>query len=151
MKKLLLILLFLGFNAQAEITEEEKNTLWNKQIQYLTNLKTLLSDLDIVSAELDQCRESYYSSVDNDEKKNEYLTVTKDYSTQLVVTSTILNQAITSLESKMETNKDKVLNGLIEYKDSLDRHLEKEEKRNNRIKRDLQNGLENLKNIYCKG
>lgn len=149
MKKILLMLFLTTFTLNAEVTEKEQEILWNKQIQYVQNMKNLLNSLDEINNKLDKCREFYYQSTKDDKLKNEYLKITKDYSTQLVVTSTLLNQAISGIEVKMKNNKDSVLNGLIKYKDSLDSHLEKEAKRNNNIKIELIKGFEKVQEQYC--
>ena len=141
-KAVLLLTMLLSINiVQAEekkveevnISMEEEAILWEKQTEYLNNLKKLESELKNINDKLENCRESYYSITESDQLKNDYLKDTKDYSTNLIVTSTILNQAIGKLENKMQNERGMVLEGLYQYKDTLSDHINKEKERNIQI------------------
>lgn len=159
MKKLVLLLtILLSINtAQAEesiekeinISIEEEVMLWEKQNQYLNNLKILESELQNINDKLENCRELYYSVTENDKLKNDYLKDTKDYSTNLIVTSTILNQATSKLENKMKNERNMVLEGLYKYKDTLSEHINKEKERNIKIQSKMEAGFKVIKEKYC--
>lgn len=159
MKKVIILALLLSINTikageqkiekEMNISMEEEAMLWEKQIQYLNNLKKLESDLKNINDKLDSCRESYYKTTENNNLKNDYLKDTKDYSTNLVVTSTILNQAIGSLENKMKNERGMVLEGLYKYKDTLSDHINKEKERNLKVKNKMEQGFKEIKEKYC--
>ncbi len=134
---------------EVNISMEEEAMLWEKQTEYLNNLKKLESKLKNINDKLENCRESYYSVTESDQLKNDYLKDTKDYSTNLIVTSTILNQAIGKLENKMENERDMVLEGLYQYKDTLSEYISKEKERNIKIQLKMENGFKVIKEKYC--
>lgn len=157
-KSVLLLTILLSINtAQAEesiekeinISIEEEVMLWEKQNQYLNNLKILESELQNINDKLENCRELYYSITENDKLKNDYLKDTKDYSTNLIVTSTILNQATSKLENKMKNERNMVLEGLYKYKDTLSEHINKEKERNIQIQSKMEAGFKVIKEKYC--
>ena len=157
-KAVLLLTMLLSINiVQAEekkveevnISMEEEAMLWEKQTEYLNNLKKLESELKNINDRLENCRESYYSITESDQLKNDYLKDTKDYSTNLIVTSTILNQAIGKLENKMKNERGMVLEGLYQYKDTLSDHINKEKERNIQIQLKMEDGFKLIKEKYC--
>lgn len=157
-KSVLLLTILLSINtAQAEesiekevsISMEEETMLWSKQTQYLNNLKGLESELKNINDKLEKCRKFYYSITKSDQLKNDYLKDTKDYSTNLIVTSTILNQAISKLENKMKNEREMVLEGLYKYKDTLSEHINKEKERNIQIQLKMEEGFKVIKEKYC--
>jgi len=157
-KAVLLLTMLLSINiVQAEekkveevnISMEEEAILWEKQTEYLNNLKKLESELKNINDKLENCRESYYSITESDQLKNDYLKDTKDYSTNLIVTSTILNQAIGKLENKMQNERGMVLEGLYQYKDTLSDHINKEKERNIQIQLKMEDGFKLIKEKYC--
>jgi hypothetical protein len=156
MKKIILLIIFIitsinvnAANEKIEISQEEELVLWEKQNNYINNLKLLENELDIINEDLNKCREKYYNKVKENELKNQYMRATKDYSTQLIVTSTLLVQAISKIENKMQNNKELVLKGLIEYQDSIDDSLKKESERNKNIKLKMEEGLTEIQKEYC--
>ena len=146
-KIILSILLCLSMTAKAENIKSDE-FLWEKQESYLKNMKNLFSGLNIINDNLKSCRENYYKDK-SEQEKNNYLGATSDYSTNLLVTSSMLDQSINKLEKTMKDDKETVLKNLRQYEDTIGELLKKEEKRNTGMLVNYKKTFNDINQIYC--
>lgn len=154
-KKLKIINIFLLLslcNIQNSYAEEKNNILdiaWEKQNIYISMLENNYKKISILNDRLDSCHKDFFKN-NNDENKNSYLKSTNEFSTKLLTMMTILNEAINLTKDKMKNNKKEVEDNLIKYYDSLDDFLLKEKKSNDNLIYNLNKGMLEIENVFCK-
>ena len=142
---LALMLFSLNITAKESATDEY---LWSQQESYVKNMKDLLSGLQDLNNNLEKCRDHYYINKTDEEKKS-YIGATNDYSTNLVVTSTILIQSIGKLDDTMANNKEVVLKNLRDYESTIEELLKKEKDRNINMLNKYKTTFKDINKIYC--
>lgn len=150
MKKTILfaLTLFISNNINATEQEPTDSFLWKQQENYISNMINLENSLNKINEKLTECRINYYKDK-TEQEKNTFLKETKEFSTGLLVTKTILAQSIQKLESKMKNDKEGVIKNLREYSDVISESLESENQRNKNILKKYSNDFNFIKSNYC--
>lgn len=133
----------------AEEKNEILNKAWEKQNSYVLMLENNYKKISSLNDRLDSCHKDFFKNA-NDENKNSYLKSTNQFSTKILTVMTILNEAINLTKDKMKNNKKEVEDNLIKYYDSLDDFLLKEKESNDKLTYNLNKGMLEIENVFCK-
>jgi hydroxylamine reductase (hybrid-cluster protein) len=136
------------FSYAGVAVEKTDDFLWKNQETYLSNMNILYSGIVEINDNLTLCREEFYKGK-SEEDKNSYMKATNDYSTNLLVTSSILSQSISELTKKMKEEKDVVLENLRGYSDTLEELVEKESKRNQKLLSGYEKTFTEINTFFC--